>query len=222
MPTKFDSLKRRLWYQSGDPMETPAQKLRAHLHFQLTDHAFLRIFWTNMFQIAPGVWRSNQPSPARLRKMHAMGIHTVLNLRGKNKSPAYLLEAQTCKELGIELIDHSFAARSLFPSERYLALLDTFETIDKPFVMHCKSGADRAGLASAMYLIHIEGKTPDEAMQMMGLKYIHLKFTKTGILDAFLRAYRAAYNESGISLRDWLETAYDREAVYASFKAPWI
>ena len=218
MPSLIETIARRVWYHPGDGLDTTAEKLRAHLHFHLTDHAFLRIVWTNMFQIAPGVWRSNQPSPRRLRRMKAMGIKTVLNLRGPNDTPAYRMEAKTCADLGLSLIDYTMAARRLFPPETYLGLLDIFETIEKPFVMHCKSGADRAGLASALYLMHVDGKSPDQAARMMGLRYIHLKSTRTGILDAFLTAYGRAHADSGIGLRDWLANDYSEEAVYATFK----
>jgi len=218
MQNLFDRISRRLWFRPGDGLETRADRLRAQAHFHLVDHAYLRTLWTNMFQIAPGVWRANQPSARRLRAWKKQGIRSVLNLRGATREPHYLMEAAACEALGLELVNIKFAARSLFPAKRYLELLDIFETIERPFVMHCKSGADRAGLASALYLIHIEGKTPREAMAMMGLRYIHLNFTKTGILDAFLRAYDAAYQANGIKLRRWLEEEYDRDKIYASYK----
>ncbi|MGH1329764.1 MAG: tyrosine-protein phosphatase [Paracoccaceae bacterium] len=218
MTHPISSRARQLWFRSGDPIRTFGQKLRAYVHFHLVDHAFLRIVWTNFFEIAPGVYRSNQPSPKRLRKMHSMGIRTVLNLRGSNGSAAYQLEKQACEELGMTLIDHPMSARSLVHKELFLKLLDYFDTIEKPFVIHCKSGADRAGLASALYLLHVEGRSPQEAADMLGLKYVHLKSTKTGILDHFMRIFAAAHAKSGISIRDWLETEFDRDALSASFK----
>ena len=35
--------------------------------------------------------------------------------------------------------------------------------------MHCKSGADRAGLASALWLLHVERRPVAEAMKQLSL-----------------------------------------------------
>ncbi|MFT6604871.1 MAG: protein tyrosine/serine phosphatase [Halocynthiibacter sp.] len=218
MTNPISSITSQLWFRNGDPIRTLGQRFRAYLHFNLVDHAFLRVVWTNFFEIAPGAYRSNQPSPRRLRQMHALGIRTVINLRGPNGSAAYMLEAQACKELGMTLIDLPMSARSMVRKELFLQLLDYFDQVEKPLVVHCKSGADRAGLASALYLMHVEGRSPEEASKMLGLKYVHLKSTKTGILDHFMRIYSAAHAKSGISIRDWLENEFDREEISASFK----
>lgn len=218
MTNIISSLKRQLWFHSGDPIRSTGQRIRAYVDFYLVDHAFLRVLWTNFFEIAPGVYRSNQPSPKRLRQMYKLGIRNVLNLRGVNGTSAYALEQETCEELGMTMVNHGMSARALLEKERYLQLLDILETIEKPFVIHCKSGADRAGLASALYLLHIEGRSPAEAQKMLSFKYVHLKSTKTGILDHFMDAYSEAHAKSGISIRDWIDTEYDRKAIAASFK----
>lgn len=214
----FSPLIRRIWPSPGDSLESRGDRARAWLHFTFADHAFLRGLWTNMFEIAPGVWRANQPSPRRLARWKAMGIRSVLNLRGATRQPAYLLEAEACARLGLTLVSLQMGARRLHPRETYLQLLDTFERIEHPFVMHCKSGADRAGIASAFYLMHIEGRSPQEAAAMLSLRFVHLKSTKTGILDAFLAAYAADHAETGIGLRDWIATRYDPEKIAGGFK----
>lgn len=211
----------RLWFRKGDPIDTPCQRARAVLHFHLVDHAYLRVLWHNEDEIAPGAWRSNQPSPKRLERFAARGVKTVLNLRGANMDSNYMLEREACDRLGLRLIDYPMAARAALERERYLGLLDIFDTIEKPFVLHCKSGADRAGLASALYLIHVAGVVPEEARAMLSRRYVHLRQTKTGILDYLLEMYIAAHAATGISLRDWFATEYDREAVQAGFTPKW-
>lgn len=57
--------------------------------------------------------------------------------------------------------------------------------IDGPFLMHCKSGSDRAGLASALYLLD-QGRPVAEARKMMSLRYLHLANSDAGILDVML------------------------------------
>ena len=135
----------------GNDISTPAGRRSAVLHFHLMDHAYLRVFWTNLAQIAPGVWRSNQPSPRRIARYSRMGISNIITLRGDKPKSHHLLEAEACDTHGINLHAVSLSARKLVAPKHLLALLDLFDTLEKPFLMHCKSGADRAGLASALY-----------------------------------------------------------------------
>jgi len=221
MPSQHRPLISRLWFQKGDTLDTPGDRARAMVHFHLVDHAYLRGLWHNEDEIAPGAWRSNQPSPRRFDRFARRGIKTVLNLRGENKNPHYLIEAEACARLGLTLINYPMAARAALEPARYLGLLDIFDTIEKPFVMHCKSGADRAGLASALYLIHVEGVAPRKARAMLSRRYVHLKQTKTGILDHLLDCYIKAHDETGIALRDWFETVYDRETIRDGFTPRW-
>lgn len=217
MSSPLPPFDQRLW-RFPDGLVRRGDRFRASVHLLLRDHGFLRLLWTNTHSVAPGVWRSNQPTPRRLARWQKMGVRTVLNLRGADDLGAYALESATCAALGMALIDHPMAARKLHPPETYLALLDIFDGIERPFVMHCKSGADRAGLASALYLLHIEGASPQAAAQMLSLRFMHLRQTKTGILDAFLAAYAADHRATGIPIRDWIATRYDPDQIRAGFK----
>ncbi len=216
---KLKSIENGLGDRWGRDISTPAARRRAYWHFNLLDHGVLRGYWHNLAEIAPGVWRSNQPSPHRLQKYREMGFHTVLNLRGVNKSSPYLFEKETCDAIGLDLVSHSLTARSLVKPKALLGLLDIFETIERPFVMHCKSGADRAGLASALYLLHIQGASIAEAKQQLSFKFLHLKSFQTGILDHLLNAYEADIKTQPMPIRDWLETRYDQKKLTAEFDA---
>lgn len=208
------------WSSSyGTDISTPRGRRQAFWHFHLSDHGALRVLWTNLYEIAPGVWRSNQPSARRLRRYHRMGIRTILNLRGEDRYSFYLFEREAAARLGIEMVDLKIYARTLVSAETMLGLLDTFETIGRPLVMHCKSGADRAGLASALWLLHMEGRPVEEARRQMHWRYAHLKSTRTGILDHMLAAYAADTTRSPIPIRRWLETRYDPAALTASWEA---
>ena len=70
----------------GGDLTAPGRRWRAMLHYHLVDHAILRHHWTNMDEVAPGVWRSNQPTHARFKALKAMGIRTVINLRGAGEA----------------------------------------------------------------------------------------------------------------------------------------
>ena len=82
--------------------------------------------------------------------------------------------------------------------------------------MHCKSGADRAGLMSALYLILHKNTPVDEAKKQLSFKYLHLKYAKTGILDAFFDTYLKEDKKQGFL--NWVKNDYDPEKLKLSFK----
>ncbi|WP_353346059.1 tyrosine-protein phosphatase [Litorivita sp. NS0012-18] len=218
----FKDLERGRRGSFGNDISTPENRRAAMWHFHLFDHAFLRGAWTNLEEIAPDVWRSNQPSPARIEKYAAMGIKTILNLRGTPKVSHYLLEEEACARFGITLVSIALAARAALPKENYLEVIDTLDRLEKPFVFHCKSGADRAGLVAALYLLHVEGAPLDVARKQLSFRFLHLKSTKTGILDHILDCYEADMARLGpIPIRDWFADHYDQAAVKAGFKPLW-
>ena len=216
---RLKSFENGLGKRWGHDISTPQARRRAYWHFHFLDHGVLRRFWTNMAEIAPGVWRSNQPSPARLRKLKKAGFHTVFNLRGANPNSPYLFEKETCDEIDLILISHSLTARSMVEPAILLTLLDKFETIERPFVMHCKSGADRAGLASALYLLHILGRPIAEAKKQLSFRFLHLKSFQTGILDHILEAYEADTRTQPMAIREWIETRYNPHELTLEFNA---
>lgn len=206
-------------------LSTPENRRRARIYNLWFDHEILRGIWTNFFQVAPGVYRSNHPTYKRFAAMKAQGINTVLNLRGTYPSAHYFTEVETCQALDLNLVSISLQARHAPPADDLLALIDAFRRIDKPFVMHCKSGADRAGLASALYLLVIEGRPMAEARKQLGLRYLHVRQSKTGVLDHILDVYEARRSRDPISFEDWLRTEYDHFDMQADYKAnnkPWF
>ena len=86
-------------------------------------------------------------------------------------------------------------------------------------MLHCKSGADRAGLVSALYLI-VEKKLPVlEAKKQLSFKYLHLDFTKTGILDYIFDVFLERLKISDINFLDWIKQEYDANILNSSFKS---
>ena len=63
-------------------LSTPENRRRAHIYNLWFDHAILRKVWTNFYPVAPGVYRSNQPTHERFVRLRDQGIKTILNLRG--------------------------------------------------------------------------------------------------------------------------------------------
>lgn len=210
----------RKWRRSfGKSLETPRDRFLSRLHFDWIDHAILRHWWTNLEEIAPGVWRSNQPGPKRLKRYKDMGITTVLSLRGTPKTSHYLFEREACEKLGLKLVTTELHARKPASRENLLRLFRLFREIERPFVMHCKSGADRAGLASALYMMAIEGVSVVEARKQLSLRYLHIKQSRTGVLDYMLDVYEARLSQGPIGIEEWIATEYDPAEIAAGFAA---
>lgn len=201
----------------GDDISTPWKRLTSMLHFQFMDHAVLRHLWTNFDQVADGVYRSNQPDMRRLRNMKKRGIKTILNLRGEGRNAHYLFEKENCEKLGLTLVSRPFNARSAPGREELLELIELFPTLERPFLLHCKSGADRAGFMSVLYLLTQENASLEEAREHLSFKYLHLKSTATGILDHVLDLYEPHAEE--MTFAHWIEHHYDEEQTTASFAA---
>ena len=201
----------------GRDITDPVERKRSLWHMRWLDHGILRIWWHNFDEFAPGAYRSNQPDHMRFTAYAERGIKTVLNLRGEQKQPHYLFEAESAETLGLTLISVHMSARRAPKRKILLRLLEVFETIERPFLLHCKSGADRAGLAAALWLLHMEQRPVAEAQRQLGLRYAHLKHTRTGIMDQILECYAEDIRETPMPIRQWFETRYDPDQVEAAF-----
>lgn len=147
-----------------------------------------------------------------------MGINTILNLRGAGHSAAHLFEVESCRALGLDLVSVSLRARLAPERDAVLGLFEAFRTIEKPFLMHCKSGADRAGLASALYVLAY-GATVAQARRHLSFRYLHVRASRTGVLDHILDLYEARQAETAIGIEKWFATEYDARAADAGFDA---
>ena len=193
------------------------QRLKYEAHVFFIDHGMFRALYWNKAQIAPSVYRSNYPTSARIKRLKRQGVNTILSLRGQFDNAFNALERDACERHDVTLTFVPLGAREAPKARRILDLLKTFQEIDRPFLMHCKSGADRASLASAIYLIAMEGKSVAEARQMFSVRFIHFKWTKTGILDMFLDMYEERLEQGPVAFKDWVAHEYDPEALTQRF-----
>ena len=150
---KLDEFERYIRNSFGNNLTTKSGRFWANVHFQLMDHAFLRIFWNNFYEVSEGVYRANQPSPSHLKSYKKLGIRSVLSLRGRAKQSYDLFEDHYCNLLDLNLVYAPRSCSSAAKPKRLKNIINIMRDLPKPFVVHCKSGADRAGLVSALYLI---------------------------------------------------------------------
>nr|WP_246413689.1 tyrosine-protein phosphatase [Rubricella aquisinus] len=127
------------------------------------------------------------------------------------------LEVEACDAHGLTFIIYRLYSRDLPPRDELLGFIDLIKSVETPVLYHCKSGADRAGLAAALHMHFVEGQEVEAARAQLSFKYLHLRHAKTGVLDAFFDAYLTARGDSDLDLRTWIETAYDPQAIKAEF-----
>lgn len=217
--TTFKRVERKLRSMFGKDISTPVERFKSHIHMNIFDHSFLRVLWWNLEQIAPGVWRSNQPGPRRVGRYGRMGIKTIVNLRGATPWSFYLFEKEACARHGITLINAQIYAHQAARRHELIHLVDQLEQVRAPFLMHCKSGSDRAGMASILWLMIVEGKPLDEVRSHLGLRYLHVKNSSAGIVDHFFEMWEARNARDPIPIAEWIRTEYDTDALTASFAA---
>jgi protein tyrosine/serine phosphatase len=126
-------------------------------------------------------YRSAQLDAAELEAVvKRYGIQTVINLRGpKPGAPWYDQEMRKANELGVAHIDLSMSDRKELNFPESVHLIEIMKSARKPMLIHCKAGADRTGLACALYLAAIEHAGEEAAERQLSLRYGHLSIPMT-------------------------------------------
>jgi len=195
-----------------------ADRRRARRDLVWGDHGFLRARFRNLHRLSEEMWRSNQPGPRQvLAHARERGIRTIINLRGASPRGYYLLEKEACEEAGITLVDFQVFSRDTPTRATIFAARDLFQSITYPALMHCKSGADRAGLMGVLYMHFRHGQPIEQAMEQLSLKYLHVRQGKTGLLDFFFQSYLDFAAATPVSFSEWVADHYDRLAVKEAF-----
>lgn len=204
-------------------LKTPGGRFRTYLDYLWNDHAYLRLGFTNAHWISEELVRANQPWPHQLADYKRQGIRTIINLRGGFDASFHALEKDACEKLGLTMVDFTITSREVPSVARVLGAKELFETIQYPAMMHCKSGADRAGIMSVLYMHFRKGKPISEALEQLSLKYLHVKQGKTGVLDYTFERYLAEGEPAGMSFVEWVESPmYDPAGMKAAFRAGMI
>ncbi len=203
-------------------LTTPKGRFKAYWDYNFQDHAFLRAAFQNAHWVSPELVRTNQPSPRQLARWRDRGVKTIVNLRGGFDGSFYALEREACQKLGLEMVDFVVTSREIPSREQVVGAKRLFETLKYPALMHCKSGADRAGVMSVLYCHFRLGQPIEQAISQLSLKYLHMEAGKTGVLDYVFDRYLEDVAPQGIRFLEWVQSdAYDPKAMKADFRAKW-
>jgi hypothetical protein len=149
-----------------------------------------------------------------------------LNLRGGSDADAwYAAEVRASRERLIEFYDIPLSPTRRPTRRQLLAVLEVLDRCRYPLLIHCKSGADRTGLATGLYLMQERGEPPDQAVRAFSLafghvpiggpEHLHEPFLEYG---AWLRTHHWAHSRE--RLRAWVE--HDYQASDMAAQAPTI
>ena len=122
--------------------------------------------------------------------IHKFGISSVINLRGKDAGePWYKEQTETCRRLGVSHYDLGLSANKAPSSQKIEVLLSLFRVAPRPVLIQCQAGADRSGLAAALWKVVIDGTPAAAAEKQLSIRYGHMPFGPTQVLDAFFKKW---------------------------------
>jgi protein tyrosine/serine phosphatase len=204
-------------------LSNPRGRVLTRLDFLWNDHSYFRLVYQNDHWLSDELVRTSQPWPFQLKQWRARkGIKTVINLRGGFDASFFALEKHACEQLGLTLVNHTATSRDVPSAAQVIAARDMFDSIEYPALMHCKSGADRAGIMSVLYCHFRLGQPIRQAVKQLSPFYLHTKAGKTGVLDYIFERYLTEAEPKGISFLDWTQSPeYDPVKIKADFKAQW-
>jgi protein tyrosine/serine phosphatase len=133
------------------------------------------------------LYRSAQPMPQQIDDYARLyGIKTIINLRGgSSDSEWYREEVAESKALGITHIDFPMSSGQELTQKQAAQLIEIMRTAEKPLLIHCRRGADRTGLASALYVAAIKkmGESRAEAQLLPIYGHLSIPFTPPYAMD---------------------------------------
>lgn len=139
------------------------------------------------------LYRSAQLQGDQLKRVIAQyGIRSILNLRGAAPGQSwYDGELSATKDLKLAHFDYGLSASDVVSVEQANEILELIRKAPRPMLIHCQSGADRAGLVSALFLAEIEKRPIDQAIGQLSLLYGHFPYlmSRTGAMEESFWAY---------------------------------
>jgi protein tyrosine/serine phosphatase len=113
------------------------------------------------------------------------GIRTIINLRGASQADWYKKEVAESQALGVNHIDFRLSATKELTQTQVEELVALMRDAPKPILVHCRGGADRSGLASALYVAAISKGSEEAAEAQLSPYYGHfpIPFTRFWAMD---------------------------------------
>lgn len=146
------------------------------------------------------VYRSGQLSGAQFaNRIHDNGIRTVINLRGNNTGRSwYDDEMRASAAAGAEHIDFPISAGKELTDDQVSALAALLTGSPRPILIHCEAGADRTGLASALFELLVAKRPAETASAQLSFRYGHFPWLGSSTV-AMDRTFQRVAKPTGTS-----------------------
>lgn len=142
----------------------------------------------NFHQVYPFLYRGGEPSQPGVRKLHQMGIRTVIDLRAvtkKSRAERALAESLGMKYIQLPMSDEP---PTKYQVDTFLAHADKAKAGGPKVFLHCQHGSDRTGSMMGIYRVTRDGWNYNQAYKEMRKYWFTPKFTK---LSGAVRQYAA-------------------------------
>lgn len=203
-------------------LKTPWGRAWAWLYAMLQEHNFTNLIRFNFHRISEDAYRSSQPTMWQLRRMvKKHGIKTILNLKGSNPGSAYwAFEREQCEKLGVKLVDVDIKSRETPWVENLHQAKAVFDSVEYPIWMHCKAGADRAGIYATFYQYFHQRRPIEQTDQLKFWPFGHFRYSEAGKIDNYLEHYKAYHKDHPeVGLLEWAENVADRDGIDREYEA---
>lgn len=150
----------------------------------------------NFHEVIPHeFYRSGQPTPHDISEFHRLyGIRSVINLRD-DISPALLAQEKSAADkAGMEFYHFPFSSRRHLPIDEMHKLAQMMKDAPKPLLVHCNHGANRTGLAAAVYVAESTRRNTLSPEWQLSPYYGHLPIPLIGryAMNESWNVYKAA------------------------------
>jgi predicted protein tyrosine phosphatase len=160
------------------------------------------------------LYRSAQLSPTQLETfVREHQVRTVVNLRGRPFDPWYPAEMEATQALAVSQEDITTSANRLPSPGEIRRLIEVFDRSEHPILVHCQQGADRTGMAAAIYQLLYTDASYAAARRQCSPRYGHLAIHTAAAMDDFFDRYEGWLRERGAShspdaFREWATNHY--------------
>lgn len=165
-------------------------------------HLLYVILGPNYHAVVPGCcYRSGQPTGRQIEDLvRRHGIRAVINLRGSNPGIGwYDEETAATQAVNVERIDLCMWGTVPSRESEFRKLVNALENATLPVLLHCQSGSDRTGLASAAFLLLRTQTSLGEARKQINIRFGHNPWGKGATQQMVLDHYEHWLNSNLLS-----------------------
>ncbi|NWF98117.1 MAG: dual specificity protein phosphatase family protein [Nitrospirae bacterium] len=117
-------------------------------------------------------------------------IRSIINLRGEHPDEDwYIDEKLVSLKNNLQFYSLRLSSSREPDYEDINKLISIFKEAPRPVLIHCKAGADRSGLAAAIWKVVIDKEPKSIAKKQLSFFYGHLPFGKTSAMDRFFNKW---------------------------------